>query len=147
MKEFTTAFEELAEEDDRAAQIAALVAKGKTQEEAEAEVPEAFIPFMVDGKELHAYPPTDGQLTFMLAALGRGQSNEARFASIINIMMESLRDEDKDYLESRLLTRNPKKRLPVTQVEAIFEYLVEQWFRAGLSGDGASVRPGVGEVE
>jgi hypothetical protein len=64
----------------------------------------------------------------MLASLGRGQSQDQRFASIINIMLESLREEDAEYLETRLLTRDRKKRLPSEKIEEIFEYLVEQWF-------------------
>lgn len=110
MREFTTAFEEINAEDEGTP------------------VEEQYVPFKVDGRELHAYPPTDGQLAFMLAALGRGQTNETRFAAIINIMLASLRDEDADYLESRLLTRDPAKRLPMKQIEAIFEHLTEEWF-------------------
>lgn len=128
MKEFVTAVEEVVSEDEREAKIKALMAQGKTREEAEAETEEPFIPFKLDGRELRAYQPTDGQLTFMLAALGRGQTQDSRFAAIINIMMEALRDEDKDYLESRLLTRDPKNRLKLKQIEEIFEYLTEQWF-------------------
>jgi hypothetical protein len=60
--------------------------------------------------------------------MGRGQSQESRFASIINIMLESLRPGDRDYLEGRLLSQDPKQRLPVKQIEAIFEYLAEEWF-------------------
>lgn len=110
MKEFTTAFEEVARED-----------QGEAPEE-------QYVEFKLDGRVMRAYPPTDGQLAFMLAALGRGQTSDQRFAAIINIMMESLRDEDRDYMEGRLLTRDPKKRLPVKQVEAIFEHLAEEWF-------------------
>jgi hypothetical protein len=110
MKEFITAVEEIAHEDDGTP------------------VEEQFVAFKVDGRELHAYQPTDGQLAFMLAALGRGQSADQRFAAIINIMLSSLRDEDADYLEGRLLTRDPKARLPIKQVEAIFEHLTEEWF-------------------
>lgn len=89
---------------------------------------EKFTEFSIDGRVLRAYPPTEGQLTFMLASMGRGQTTDQRFAAIINIMMESLRDEDKDYLESRLLTRDPKRRLHVKTIENIFEYLMEEWF-------------------
>lgn len=109
MKEFITAVEDVVAEDN-----------GTAKEE-------QFVEFSVDGRVLHAYPPTDGQLAFMLAALGRGQSQDQRFAAIINIMLASLRDEDQDYLESRLLTRGPD-RLKITQVEQIFEFLTEEWF-------------------
>ena len=89
---------------------------------------ESFTEFMLDGRVMRAYQPTPGQLTFMLAALGRGQTTDQRFAAIINIMMEALRDEDRDYMESRLLTRDPKRRLKVKKIEEIFEYLIEEWF-------------------
>jgi hypothetical protein len=110
MKEFKTAVEEAVTEADGTP------------------VKEQGIEFKLDDRVMTAYQPTEGQLTFMLAALGRGQSSESRFASIINIMMESLKSEDRDYLESRLLTRDPKQRLSVQSIEEIFEYLMEEWF-------------------
>lgn len=139
------------------ARTAELVAEGLTQDEAEtkahAEV-EGFVPFELSHMEaeldddgnvvrddegnivakkvvdriIHAYQPTEGQLIFMLASLGRGQTQDQRFASIINIMLSSLRGEDAEYLEARLLERDRKKRLPSGKIEEIFEYLVEQWF-------------------
>lgn len=146
MKEFVTAVAEVEAEDDREAQIKALMEREEnplSREDAEAEVSgETYIPFKVDGRELHAYMPTDGQLAFMLAALGRGQSADQRFAAIINIMLSSLRDEDADYLEGRLLDRNPKTRLPIEQVEAIFEYLTGEWFaRPTQSPSGSAALP------
>lgn len=130
MKEFITAVEDVIAEDDYEAKIKALVDGGKTREEAEEQVDSELgvVSFKIDGRVLKAYPPHEGQLTFMLAALGRGQSQDQRYGAIVNIMMEALRSEDQDYFESRLLTRDRKDRLPLQQVEAIFEYLVEQWF-------------------
>lgn len=129
MKEFVSEVESVIAEDERDQKIAALLAEGKTQEEAEAEVgPPDYIEFKLDDRVMRAYPPNEGQLVFMLAALGRGQAQEQRFASIINIMLESLRPEDADYMESRLLSRDPAKRLPVKTVEKIFEHLAEGWF-------------------
>lgn len=89
---------------------------------------EQFVEFKLDNRVLRAYPPNEGQLVFMLAALGRGQTADQRFAAIVNIMMSSLRDDDADYMEDRLLSRDPAKRLPVKQLEQIFEYLSEEWF-------------------
>lgn len=130
MKEFISAVEDVAAEDEREAKIAALMESGKTREEAEREVEdsEGVVEFKVDGRTLRAFPPTDGQLAFMLAALGRGQSADQRFAAIINIMLSAMRGEDQDYLEGRLLTRDPKNRLPMSTIEAIFEHLTEEWF-------------------
>jgi ribosome-associated toxin RatA of RatAB toxin-antitoxin module len=58
-------------------------------------------------------------------------------------MFESLREEDKDYLESRLLTRDRAKRLSMKKVEGIFEYLMEEWFRTDVPGGGEAVRDSV----
>lgn len=126
MKEFVTAFEQMQDEN------------------AEEETP---IEFKVDGRVLRAYKPTEGQLVFMMASLGRGQSAEGRFAAMINIMLESLEAEDKDYLEGRLLDRNPKTRLQPSMIEQIFEYLSEEWFgRPTQSPSGsASSEPNGGQ--
>ena len=129
MKEFTSAVEEVEFEDEREARILELVEQGKDRTEAEAEVDEEpYVEFKLDDRVMRAYRPTEGQLVFLLAATGRGQSKESRFSSILNIMFESLREDDKDYLESRLLSRDPKKRLRMAKIEGIFEYLVEEWF-------------------
>jgi hypothetical protein len=129
VKEFITAVEDVAAQDEREEKIKALIEQGKSREDAEAEVDgDEYVEFKVDDRVLRAYQPTDGQLAFMLAALGRGQSKDQRFASIINIMLASLRDDDQDYLEGRLLDRDPKNRLKIEMVESIFEYLTEEWF-------------------
>lgn len=83
---------------------------------------------LINRRVLRAYQPHEGQLTFMLAATGRGQTKEQRFAAIINIMLSALRDDDQDYLEGRLLERDPKKRIKIEEIEEIFEYLVGEWF-------------------
>lgn len=129
MREFVTAVEEVVTEDSGTP------------------VEEQYTEFKLDDRVMRAYQPTDGQLAFMLAAMGRGQSNDQRFASIINIMISSLRDEDADYLEGRLLSRDPKDRLPVSQIEQIFEYLVEEWFGRPTQqpSDSASSPPSDGQ--
>lgn len=140
MKEFTTAVAEIEQEDEREAKILALIEAGKSREDAEDEVDGVKpIEFKLDDRVLHAYPPTDGQLVFMLATTGRGQSKQVRFASIVNVMLESMRDDDRDYMESRLLTRDRKQLMPIEKVEAIFEYLVSEWFREDVPGGSASV--------
>lgn len=89
---------------------------------------EDFTEFKLDDRTLRSYTPTSGQLMFMLAALGRGQTTETRFAAIINIMLSTLKDDDRDYVENRLLTRDPKLLLAPEKIEEIFEYLSEEWF-------------------
>lgn len=131
MKEFITAVADVEAEDEREAKIKALMEREEnplSREDAEAEVNgDTYVEFSIDGRVMRGYQPVDGQLAFMMAAMGRGQSNESRFAAIINIMLECLREDDRDYFEGRLLTRG-KDRLPATQIEDIFAYLAEEWF-------------------
>ena len=98
---------------------------------------ESFVEFKMDGRVMRAYTPNEGQLTFIMAAMGRGQTTQDRYASIVNVMMEALRDDDADYFESRLLTRDPKRRLRIKEdIEPIFAYLTEEWFRASDEAGG-----------
>jgi hypothetical protein len=140
MKEFVSAYEDVVAEDEREAKIKALVESGKTQAEAEAEVEDDdYIEFKIDDRVMRAYTPTEGQLAFMLAALGRGQTQDSRFAAILNIMFESLRGDDKDYLENRLLSRDPKKRLSMKMIESIFEHITSEWFARPTQSPSDSV--------
>ena len=100
---------------------------------------ERYVEFKMDGRVMRAYQPTEGQLTFMMAAMGRGQTDDQRFAGIVNIMLSSLRPADKDYFEGRLLSRG-KDRLEMKQIEPIFEHLMEEWFREAVSDGGEAVR-------
>jgi hypothetical protein len=140
MKEFVTAYEDVVAEDERETKIKALVESGKTRAEAEAEVEDDdYIEFKIDDRVMRAYTPTEGQLAFMLAALGRGQTQDSRFAAILNIMFESLRGDDKDYLENRLLSRDPKKRLSMKMIESIFEHITSEWFARPTQSPSDSV--------
>jgi hypothetical protein len=149
LKEFISAVQDIEQEDKIAARVAELVAEGvppeQAQKKAEEEL-EPFVPFMVDGRELRAFYPTDGQLVFMLASMGRGQSQQGRFSAIVNVMMESLRDEDQDYLEERLLAHDRKKRLALEKLEEIFEYLVGEWFGAGEGDPERPTQPSSGSA-
>lgn len=130
MKEFIVEFEETAIEDD----------EGKSPKEQGVEF--KLVDLVPDGTEedgvtvkykkvdrvLTAYPPNDGQMAFLLATTGRGQSNEQRFAGIINIMLSCLDENDADYFEGRLLSRDPRKKLGIQIVESIFAHLTEEWF-------------------
>lgn len=140
MLEFTSAVTTAEEDAEREDKIKALmaptineeghqIAAGLSREDAEAQVDDdPFTEFTLDGRQMRAYQPTSGQLAFMLASLGRGQTSDQRFAAILNIMFECLRDEDKDHLESRMLTRDKKKRLDLPVLERIFEGLTKEWF-------------------
>ena len=106
---------------------------------------EQFVEFKLDGREMKAYPLTSGQLAFMMAAMGRGQTSDQRLAAIINLILESLRDDDRDYMESRLLTRDAERRLSMETLESVFEYLIGEWF--GRPTQSASDSGGYSEAD
>lgn len=108
---------------------------------------DSFVEFKLDGRVMRAYQPDASQLTFLLAALGRGQRNEQRFANIVNIMMSSLREDDADYFEARLLERDPRRKISLKTMEEVFEYIIEQWFGDPTQSPSGSVHsePPAGE--
>lgn len=113
MKKFVTALEETMENETP-----------KTEDE----VRGTPITYDLDGRVMKAYKPHEGQLTFMMAGLGRGQTDDQRYATIVNIIMAAHTGADEDHLQSRLIENDPKKRLRLPQLEQIFEYLIEEWF-------------------
>lgn len=140
MKEFMLAVTDEVEEQEREEQIAALMAQGKTREEAETELDRGTpVEFKIGERTLKAYKPNETQLIFLLASLGRGQSKESRMASIVNVMLESLDGDDKDWFEERLLTSDRHKRIKPELVEQVFEYLTSEWFRSAVPADGTAV--------
>lgn len=143
MKEFITAVDDEAEEQEREDKIKALMERAEnplSRADAENEVDRGTpIEFKLDDRVMRAYRPSTGQLAFMMAALGRGQTKDQRFSAILNIMFESLHEDDKDYLESRLLTSDKNRRLKVERIEGVFEYLMEEWFRPSVPDGGTPV--------
>lgn len=131
IKKFSTAVENIEREDAYESKVKALMAeKGISREEAEAEADgDVPIEFELDGRTLKAYPPTPGQLAFMMAVLGRGQNDSTRIAGMINLMLNTMRDSDADYFEGRLLSRERGYAMPIDKVEEIFGWMVEEWFK------------------
>lgn len=97
-------------------------------EDEAAGVEEGVVEFKLDGRVLHAHRPNPSQLAFLLASMGRGQRDDQRFANIINALMASLRDDDKDYFEARMLETDPKKTISLKLMQKVFEYIISEWF-------------------
>lgn len=140
IKAFESATEEVEHEDSILARIAELTrskedgGEGLSPEAAEDKAYDEedlrkAVKFTLRDRELTAYQPHDGQMAFLLANLGRGQTSDGRFAAIVNIMTECLRGNDKDFFESLLLTGDRKRRLKLKTLEGIFEHLTASWFR------------------
>jgi len=101
MKEFTTALRAVTEDEDQG------------------------FDFSLDGHELKAYKPTDGQFAMVMAAMGRHTSESTKLAGIIDFFMAVMDNDSAGYLADRLLERSDPFGLP--EIEAIMTWLVEEW--------------------
>ena len=82
----------------------------------------------LNGRKMKAFHPTEGQLVYMMAAFSRGRESTERFTSVVNLLTQVLREEDRDFLEAGLLTRDKAKRIEVKDLEELFERLSGEWF-------------------
>lgn len=101
MKEFTTALKAVTEPED------------------------APMSFSIDGHELHAYQPTDGQLAMLLSSVGRHTSTETRVAGVVDFFVAVMDDPSATYVVERLLSRSDP--LGIDQVQEVMEWMVEEW--------------------
>lgn len=104
MKEFVTAAEETIAEDEGS---------------------DGSIQFLVDGWEVTAYKPGDGQLAVLMATTGRHSDGPEQMAGIINFFASVLDDASHSHLVKRLLDR--RDPYGVEQVTETIEWLIEEW--------------------
>lgn len=81
--------------------------------------------FSVDGHELAAYKPTDGQLAILMSSLGRHTQVQQKVAGVINFFVAVMDEDSATYVTDRLLSRDDP--LGVEQVEEIMEWMIEEW--------------------
>jgi hypothetical protein len=81
--------------------------------------------FKIDGREVAAFQPADGQLALLMASMGRGMQANDAIAATVNFFCELFEGADKHYVEERLLNR--EHTLPIEKIQEILEWLIEQW--------------------
>lgn len=101
IKEFTTALKAVTEDD---------------------ELPMVF---SIDGHELAAYKPTDGQLAILMSSIGRHTNIQTQVAGIIDFFVAVMDEQSATYVSDRLLSRADP--LGIEQVQEVMEWMVEEW--------------------
>lgn len=101
IKEFTTAVDEFIADDEEA------------------------LTFMIDGQELRAFKPTEGQIALVMASVGRHASDTTKMAGIIDFFVSIMDEESHQYLVERLLSREDP--LSLRKVEEVLLWLMEEW--------------------
>ena len=81
--------------------------------------------FSIDGHELAAYKPTDGQLALLMSSIGRHTNLQTQVAGIIDFFVAVMDDESAIYITDRLLSRSDP--LGIEQVQEVMEWMVEEW--------------------
>lgn len=81
--------------------------------------------FAIDGHELAAYRPTDGQLALLMSAVGRHTNMQTQIAGIIDFFVAVMDDDSASYVTDRLLSRTDP--LGIEQVQEVMEWMIEEW--------------------
>ena len=86
---------------------------------------EADLIFKVDGHELRAYKPTEGQFALLMMALGRHTSNTDQFAGIIEFFINVLDPPSQQHILDRMMVR--ERAIPLEEIVEMMEWMVEEW--------------------
>lgn len=86
---------------------------------------EADLIFAIDGKEMRAYRPTDGQYALLMMAMGRHASDMQQFAGIIDFFINVLDEESQRYVVERMASRD--SIIPLEKITEIMEWMIEEW--------------------
>lgn len=100
--------------------------------------PNEGIPFTLDGDELVAYYPGDGQVGVLMAETGKHTTTQTKVAGAIDFFQSVFDDEDSTYLRGRLLDR--KDDFGLKEVQEIIQWLIEEWSANPTVAASASTR-------
>jgi hypothetical protein len=94
-------------------------------EKNEQEGDEADLHFKIDGHELRAYKPTEGQFALLVMAMGRHTTEMDQFAGIIDFFIQVLDSDSQKYVIDRMMSRSDI--IPMSQIVEIMEWMIEEW--------------------
>ena len=83
------------------------------------------IVFLVDGHEMRAYKPTEGQFALLMMAMGRHASTTDQFAGVVDFFFNVLDEPSQAYVSSRMMSR--EDLIPLEKIVEIMEFLTEEW--------------------
>jgi len=92
---------------------------------AEEEPEEPGLIFAIDGQEMRAYKPTEGQFALLMVAMGRHASSMDQFAGIIDFFISVLDEPSEHYVIQRMQTRD--NIIPLEKIVEIMEWMIEEW--------------------
>jgi hypothetical protein len=90
-----------------------------------AEEEEADLIFAIDGQELRAFKPTEGQFALLMMAMGRHASNTEQYAGVVDFFFNVLDAPSQKYVQDRMMSRDDI--IPMEKITEILEWMVEEW--------------------
>lgn len=90
-----------------------------------AEEEEADLIFTIDGQELRAFKPTEGQFALLMMAMGRHASNTEQYAGVVDFFFNVLDAPGQKYVQDRMMSRDDI--IPMEKITEILEWMVEEW--------------------
>lgn len=86
---------------------------------------EADLIFVIDGQEMRAYKPTEGQFALLMMAMGRHASANDQFAGVIDFFINVLDEPSQRYVINRMMSRT--EIIPMEKIVEVMEWMVEEW--------------------
>ena len=86
---------------------------------------EADLIFSVDGHEMRAYKPTEGQFALLMVAMGKYSSRTDQAAGVIDFFINVLDKPSQQYVVDRMMSRDDM--IPLEDITEILEWMVEEW--------------------
>jgi hypothetical protein len=86
---------------------------------------EADLIFKIDGQEVRAYKPTEGQFALLMMAMGRHASNTDQFGGIVEFFINMLDAPSQQYVLERMMVRD--RTIPLEHIVEILEWMIEEW--------------------
>jgi hypothetical protein len=81
--------------------------------------------FTIDGQELKAFKPTEGQFALLMMAMGRHASNTEQYAGVVDFFFNVLDAPGQKYVQDRMMSRDDI--IPMEKITEILEWMVEEW--------------------
>lgn len=100
-----------------------VTAAEKAEESAEGG-PEPLV-FAIDGHELRAYQPSEGQFALLMMAMGRYTTQTDQFAGILDFFIQVLDSESERHVLDRMSQR--ETTIDMDTIADILTWMIEEW--------------------
>jgi protein-tyrosine-phosphatase len=88
-------------------------------------VDEADLIFTLDGEELRAFKPTEGQFALLMMAMGRHVAQTEQISGVLDFFINMLDAPSQRYVMNRMASRDDV--IATATIVEILEWMIEEW--------------------